>query len=266
MIFPRYAQAIGSSRMGHSGDLDTARSIYLKGKNPNLNWLIKSRFTWMNKFIARESEGIELGAGFAPSKDFIKARRFLVSDFNDFDWLDLKHINALDTGLKSESFDFVIASNTIHHLAFPEKFLNETARILKPNGVLIIQDIYTSLIMRILLKVMRHEGFNENIDVFSKLIACNDKNDPWSANCSIPRLLFKSLDRFNQEFPIWEIIHYKNVECLQFINSGGVIAKTHYIKFGPKMLKVQDRIDQVLCRFLPEIFSLQIQIVLKKNR
>ena len=265
MIYSRYKQAIGSSRMGHSGDLNSARAIYLEGKNPNLNWLIESRFAWMNKFIVHDSTGIELGAGFAPSKNFIKAERFLVSDFNDSDWLDLKHINALDTGFEPESFDFVIVSNTIHHLAFPEKFLNEASRILKRNGVLIIQDIYTSLITRILLKIMRHEGFDENIDVFNRLIACNDTNDPWSANCSIPKLLFKSLDRFNQEFPMWEIIHYKNAECLKFINSGGVIAKTHYIRLGPKMLRMQDKLDQVLCRFLPEVFSLQIQVVLKKR-
>lgn len=265
MIYSRYEQALGSTRMNHSGDLNSARDIYLEGKNPNLNWLIESRFAWMNEFIEYDSTGIELGAGFAPSKHFIKAKSFLVSDFNDSDWLDLKHINALETGFEPENFDFVIVSNTIHHLAFPEKFLNEAFRIIKPNGVLIIQDIYTSLIMRMLLKVMRHEGFNEDTDVFSRLIACNDTNDPWSANCSIPKLLFKSLDRFSQEFPMWEIIHYKNVECLKFINSGGVIAKTRYVRLSPKMLLLQDKLDQVLCRFFPEVFSMQIQVVLKKR-
>jgi hypothetical protein len=45
---------------------------------------------------------------------------------------------------------------------------------------------------------------------------------------------------------------------------GGVIAKTKYIKLNSRLLKLQDRVYQLLCWMFPDLFSLQIQIVLKK--
>ena len=264
MIFSKFSPKNGSSRMSHSGDIENARDTYINGKNKNLNWLLRSRFIWMNDYIKPDDIGIELGSGIAASKDFISAKNFLVSDFLDSNWLDVKNIDALQTGFPSNSFDFVVVSNTIHHLAFPKLFFQEAARILKPGGQLIIQDIYTSLFMRILLRVKKHEGYNENIDVFSEQVPCNEAYDPWSANCSIPKLLFKCRQKFNLELPEWEIIHYKNVEFLKFANSGGVVAKTKYIKLNSKLLKLQDRVDQLLCWMFPDLFSLQIQIVLTK--
>lgn len=265
MIFSKFSPKNGASRMNHAGDIKNSRDIYIKGTNRNLNWLLRSRFAWMNEYIKSEDIGLELGSGIAASKDFIMCRNFLVSDYLDSDWLDVKNINALDTGFASSSFDFVVVSNTIHHLAFPAFFFREVDRILKPNGKLLIQDIYSSLLMRILLRVTKHEGYNEKINVFNDKLPCNEKDDPWSANCSIPKLLFKDPRKFDKEFPNWEIIHYKNVEFISFANSGGVIAKTKYIKLSPRLLALQDRIDKFFCWALPEIFSFQVQIVLSKK-
>ena len=265
MVLSKFSPKNGSSRMNHAGDIQNSRESYIRKLNRNLNWLLRSRFIWMNNYIDFKDIGLELGSGIAASKEFIKCEKFLVSDFLDSEWLDLKNIDALETGFPTNSFDFVIVSNTIHHLAFPKKFFQEAHRILKPQGKLIIQDIYTSLLMRILLKVTKHEAYNETIDVFSEQIPCNELLDPWSANCSIPKLLFKYKDNFETELPNWEIIHYKNVEFLTFANSGGVIAKTKNIKLGPRLLAMQDSIDKYLCRALPEVFSLQVQIVLRKK-
>jgi hypothetical protein len=119
--------------------------------------------------------------------------------------------------------------------------------------------------MRVLLRITNHEGYDETSNVFSELIPCNEINDPWSANCSIPKLLFKSKTKFSEELPEWKIIHYKNSEFLTFANSGGVVAKTKYIKLYPSLLILQDKIDKLICWAFPEIFSLQIQVVLSKN-
>jgi SAM-dependent methyltransferase len=153
----------------------------------------------------------------------------------------------------------------IHHLAFPKIFFEECHRILKPGGKLIIQEIQSSLMMRLILRIMRHEGYDEIVNVFDEHKPCNHANDPWSANCSVPKLLFSSHKNFESVFPAWKILHYKKVEFLQFLNSGGVVAKTNYIPLNSFFLNLQDRIDQVLCYLAPDLFALQSQIVLEKR-
>jgi len=153
----------------------------------------------------------------------------------------------------------------IHHLVFPKDFLNECHRILKPGGNLIIQEIHSSLMMRAILRLMRHEGFDETINVFDHDKPCNLVNDPWSANCSVPKVLFSSHMNFERVFPDWSVIHDKKVEFFQFLNSGGVIAKTFYIPLSPKILLFQDNVDQLLCRLAPNLFALQRQIILEKR-
>ena len=58
------------------------------------------------------------------------------------DHLDLKNVDAQDTNLTPESYDFVIAVNMLHHVPYPLKFLDEMYKILKPEGKLIIQEAH----------------------------------------------------------------------------------------------------------------------------
>jgi len=261
----RYLTTEGSSRMDLTGNLEKSRKRYLSKSNNNLIHLLKSRYVWMNEFIRQYDVGLELGAGMGASKDFIKSKNFSISDFTNCKWLDLKNIDAHSTNLAPNSLDFIIASNLIHHLAYPRKFFHEAYRILKPEGKLLIQDINTSIIMRFLLKIMRHEGYDESIDVFNDIGPLCDENNLWAANCSIPKLLFRDKTKFEKEFPFWIIVNFKNTEFLQFINSGGVIAKTRYIKLSPKSIKVTVLIDKILCRIFPSIFAMQLRCVLVKT-
>jgi SAM-dependent methyltransferase len=258
-----YSSINAHNILQHTGDLANARKVYLSKKNRNLHYLLEHRFTWMNKFINQDSIGVEVGSGIASSKDFLVAKSFLTTDFCASQWLDVKNVNALNMPFMDSSKDFVVASNIIHHLAHPTDFLNEASRVLKPNGILIIQEIYTSIFMRLILKLMHHEGYNELINVFDKDLMCNDPSDPWSANCSIPKLLFEK-ENFEKNFTGWKIIHEKKVEFFGFLNSGGVTAKTFYIKMPFLMLKLIRALDNILIFCSPGIFALQMQIVVKK--
>ena len=265
LVLQNYQPLNALNRMGHEGDVENARKIYIAKTNSNLLHLLKNRFSWMNNFIQTADSGVELGAGIGASREFIDCDSLLLTDFLDSSWLDEKNIDALNTNFNSEKFDFVIASNMIHHLAFPSQFFRECERILKPEGKLIIQEIHSSFMMRIILRIMRHEGFNESIDVFDYRYPCNDPNDPWSANCSIPKLLFKSHKNFEANFPEWEVIYDKKVEFFQFLNSGGVVAKTLYIPLNKRALQVQDLLDRFICILSSELFPLQRRVVLRKR-
>jgi hypothetical protein len=78
--------------------------------------------------------------------------------------------------------------------------MENVGRKLKPGGRIIIQDIYTSTIMKVALRVMRHEGWSEEVNVFDRAAVCNDPDDPWSANCSIPKLLFWGGESSSRKF------------------------------------------------------------------
>jgi len=251
--------------MGHEGDLIGARAYYQKQKNRNLQFLLQGRFEWMNTYIKSDHKGIELGAGIGASKDFIHCEDFKLTDFNDSEWLDIPNVDALNTGLPCEEFDFIIASNLIHHLAKPAIFFDECSRILKPGGLLLIQEINTSFFMRLILRIMRHEGYDETINVFDQNVTCNNPTDPWSANCSIPKILFSNHERFNDQFPAFEIIQDHKTEFFIFLNSGGVIAKTSYIPMRINALRATKKVDSYLIKISEDLFPLQRQIVLQKR-
>jgi len=255
----------GENRMNHEGDVLLARKNFYLNNNFNLKFLLKNRFFWMNDFIEEENIGLEVGCGTGISKEFILNKNFKISDFATHDYLDYKMVDALDTKFQENMFDFIISSNMIHHVPYPTRFFEEMNRILKPGGKLIIQEINCSLIMRFLLKLMRHEGYDFTINVFDTNLICTDPNDLWSANCAIQNLLFDNKERFHKMISSFEIIENSHSEFFNFINSGGVISKTFYIPLPTFILEILKNIDNFLSKFFPNIFSLQRQIVLQKK-
>ena len=177
----------------------------------------------------------------------------------------IKKIDAQNTNLDSNSFDFVIASNMLHHVAFPLKFLDEMNRILRPGGRLIIQEAYCSIIFQIITIIMKHEGFDFTKNIWSRKESMTNSEDAWAGNIAIPHLIFDDKKKFSEEFKTKFIIkHEKIYECFIFLNSGGVSSKTFYIPLNTFFLKILKYIDKILIFFLPKIFGMGRQIVLEK--
>src|SRR4051812_34905436 len=94
-----------------------------------------------------------------------------------------------------------------------QKFFAGARSKLKPYGMILIQEINTSLMMRALLRVMRHEGWSYEVDVFDETAVANDPKDPWSANCAIPQMLFDDERRFLANVPGFRIELNQPNEC-----------------------------------------------------
>lgn len=185
-----YYPSHGQNRMKHEGDVVAAREYFMTGKNRVLYNLIRQRFSWMNKYIKASDEIIiELGCGPGLSKQFIKNDKLVLTDITEHEWVD-KRVDAMNIDYPDESIDVIICSNMIHHISNPSSFLDNVKKKLKPGGRIIIQDIYTCFLMKTVLRLMRHEGWSDEVDIFDRNAVCNDPSDPWSANCSIPKLLF----------------------------------------------------------------------------
>ena len=110
------------NRMSSIANTKKARELYYSSKSKNVEFLLNKRFSWMNKFIKDNQTGIEVGSGAGFTREFIKNKNFKLTDLGEDEHLDFKNIDAQNTGFKSESFDFVIASNMIHHIPYPIKF------------------------------------------------------------------------------------------------------------------------------------------------
>jgi len=252
------------NRMKHEGDVIRARENFLVNPSNNLKFLLKNRYSWMNKYILTQAKGLEVGCGSGLSKFFINNKSFLLTDFSDNSWLDVKNVDALATQFEDNHFDFVISSNMLHHVPYPLRFLKEMHRILKVGGVLLIQEINASLFMRLILRFMRHEGYSFSPDVFDEKVICTDKNNLWDANCAIPNLLFDDYKRFQKNVPYFKISYQSFEEFFIFLNSGGVIAKTAYLPLPTFLLKGLKFLDDILAKTLPKVFALQRRVVLEK--
>lgn len=251
--------------MSQEGDVGAARSSFLESRFNNLEYLLKKRFEWMNQYLDGKEKILELGSGAGFSPLYIKSKNLKLSDVEKRLWTHVV-IDALDTKLPDASQDVIICSHMIHHLAQPLIFLDEMSRVLKPGGMLIIQEINTSWFMRLILYVMKHEGWSYDINVFDRKQICNDSRDPWSANCAIPELLFESKERFERSVPAFRIEKNTLSEVLLFPLSGGVIARSRFIPELPMFaLKIVDLIDSILVKTMPGLFASGRSVVLVRR-
>ena len=261
--FPAHAE----NRMKNEGNVQAARDYFFSGKNRVLYHLLNQRFNWMNDYIKDSDKTIiELGCGAGLSKEFIKNKKLLLTDVTAHSWVD-KYVDALNIDYPDSGIDVIICSHMIHHIANPAAFLDHVYKKLKPGGRLIIQDIYTCTLMKCALKIMRHEGWSDTVNIYDRTTVCNDPNDPWSANCSIPKLLFFN-KKFESEFPYFKILKKTKNECFLFFASGGVIAKTGIppfpSPFGDMEAGILKLMDKILVKILPGIFACGCSIVLEK--
>lgn len=263
----KYIVTHEENRMKDEGNIKKARDNFIFRRTNNLYFLLKNRYDWIDKIIKEGDSVLEVGCGTGVSKFFIKTKcKLILSDLANYEWLDKKNIDALDTKLKDNSFDIVFCSNMIHHTPFPNKFFKEISRILKPNGLLLIQGINSSLITRLALRIKRHEGWNYNVNVYDDEIPCTNEKDLWSANCCIPNLLFDNIKQFEENIP--EFTHEKNSysEFITFLISGGVIAKSKTIDLPFYILKIVKIFESVPVKLFPKIFAMQRKIILLNNK
>ena len=254
------------NKMNSIANTEIARDLYYSAKHSNVKFLLEKRFSWMNNFINNDDMGIEVGSGAGFTKDFITNKNFKLTDIGTDKHLDFKNVDAQNTGFKEESFDYVIASNMIHHIPFPMKFFKEMNRILKKNGKLIIFESHCSIMFQVATTIMKHEGFDFTLNVWDEENPKSDENDAWHGNIAVPHLIFDDKKKFKENLDEYFKINYEKLtECLIFLNSGGVTSKTKYIPMNRFFLNILHFIDQILIKILPSVFCMGRRIVLTKS-
>ena len=250
--------------MHHEGDVVGARQRFLSTRFRNLELLLNQRYEWMNEFIRPTDVVVEFGCGAGFARLFVKSRSLILTDYVRNDWVDLQ-TDAMAPSFRDGSIDVIICSHMVHHMASPVTFFEKVHPILRTGGRIIIQDLNTALLLRLLLRMMRHEGWSYEIDVFDKDAVTNDPDDPWSANCAIPELMFESAAEFEARVPGFRVVKNDLNECLLFPLSGGVISKTAVPELPASLLQGIRWLDRKLVRAVPSVFALGRSVVLEKR-
>ena len=254
------------NKMKIVADTDQAIRIFNSKKSKNLSYLLEKRFNWMNKFINYKDVGIEFGSGAGFAKHFIKNKNFKMSDLSNDKHLDYKGVDAQDTKFPDNTFNYIIASNMIHHIPYPIKFFREMNRILKNDGKLIVFESYCSIIFQLVTIIMKHEGFDFTKDVWDEETPKSDEKNAWAGNIAVPHLIFDDKKIFEKNLGNLFSIDYEELtECLIFLNSGGVTSKTFHIPLPIPLLNTLNYIDKFLVKIAPNVFGMGRRIVLRKK-
>lgn len=262
-ILPKtFFPPLEQDRFKHRGDALGARKSFEKNKPPNLNYLLKKRYEWMNEFIKHDDICIELGAGPGLGSFYYK-HNVLITDIEKHPWVNMQ-VDALNLPFEDNSVDVFICSHMIHHLSHPKRFFTTLGKKLNKGGYVLIQEVETSILMKIMLILTKHEGYSDEINVFEEEEICNDHSDPWSANCAIPKLLFDNEKIFSNQIKNFKILKNIKNEFFIFVLSGGVIVRTQTINLPVSILKLIDSIDKLLIKIAPNIFALGRSVVLQK--
>lgn len=249
--------------MENVGNLEHSRQDFFKNKPANLNYLLGKRYFWMNEFLGDKKINVEVGSGAGLLKEYIKVNVQL-TEYKKYHWIN-QEVNALNMPYENDSIDVIISSHMIHHLSQPIRFLREAHRVLKKDGYLLIQEINTSLLMRLLIRIIKIEGWSYDIDVFDNTAIISDPDDPWSANNAVPELLFSDINKFEKNVEGFKIKENQLCECFIFLISGGVTAKRKTLNLPQSILKAIDKLDEILISLFPALFALGRRVVLQKK-
>ncbi len=108
--------------------------------------------------------------------------------------------------------------NVFHHIPCVEEFLRDAAHCVKPGGVIVMIDQWTTPWSQIFWRYMHHEPLEPNADNW-----CFSKGGPLSmANMALPWIVFnRDREIFERDFSEW---HLKNIRLhtpFCYLLSGG---------------------------------------------
>jgi SAM-dependent methyltransferase len=254
----------GADRLRGHGDYAAARSRFFSGRHPNLRYLVRERYAWMNPYLAGRRRVVELGAGAGLSREFLQAPGLELTDVVPHPWLD-RAVDALALPYAPGSLDAVICSHMIHHTADPVAVLRGIGLALRPGGVLLVNETVPSICHRLLMWAMRHEGWSCDVDLFAEGAAAKDRGDPLAGNNAVADLLFGERGRFRQAFPGLSVQLDQYTELLVFLVSGGVGGQAFTFPLPEAVLDLLRHLDRGLVALAPRVFALARRTVIIKN-
>jgi len=186
---------------------------------------------------------VELGSGMGNIKEHIP--KAITTDIFPNPWLDRVE-NAYHLSFGQGEVGHLILFDVWHHLKYPGTALKEFARVLAPEGRIIVFDPAMGLIGRIVFGHFHHEplGLEDKIEWTAPEGSAEDEAAYYAAQGNASRVF--GAGAFKNELQMWRILEVEYFSGLAYVASGGFR--------GPQLYPVAlwpffNRIDSVLSRF-----------------
>ncbi|MDA7606575.1 class I SAM-dependent methyltransferase [Pelagibacteraceae bacterium] len=247
-------------------NLNKSRKKVFNSKNPNLEFLLYKRFSWMKNYIKNKEHIIELGSGNGCIKKIINSKKIILTDIIKHKWINKKiDMRKINLGKKYyNKIDVFIFNHSLHHCSNPSKTLKLISRYLKKGGHILLNEPETSFSLRLIQYILDDEGWSFKVDIFNTKKDIFISDDPWFSNTATANLLFSNPNKFHKNFPSYQIIKNELSEFLIFINSSGVNQNIFYIRSNKFLNSILSFIDKILIFMFPKIFALNRSVVIKK--
>jgi SAM-dependent methyltransferase len=175
---------------------------------------------WYRAIVAALPAGqgavIELGAGGGFMSDF-------VPDLITSELFYCPNVRAVVDGLRlpftAESLRGIVMTNVLHHLPQPRLFFSEATRCVRSGGVVVMIEPWVTPWSRLVYKWLHHEPFQPESPLWELPVT----GALSGANEALPWIIFaRDRQKFEQEFPQWQIEMIKPIMPFRYLVSGGV--------------------------------------------
>lgn len=204
---------------------------------------------------------LEIGGGSGNLKAF--APDVVSTDILHADWLDAM-CDAQRLPFADASFDNVVLMDVLHHLERPARFFDETARVLRGRGRVVMLEPGITPVSGLFYRFCHPEPVDMSADPMTDG-PIDPARDPYDANQAIPTLLFGNRRRraaFERRFPEIRVSSAEWLALIAYPLSGG-FRQWSLVPAG--LVAPVQMLDRSLSPLLGRLMGFRLLVVLEKT-
>ena len=204
---------------------------------------------------------LEIGGGAGNFKQF--SREVVSTDIQPAHWLNVAS-DAHRLPFVDASFESIVLMDVLHHLERPPLFFDESARVLKPGGRLVMMEPGITPISGLFYRLFHHEPVDMSCDPDLRGPLTQDR-DPYATNQAIPSLLFQGkvrCENFITHFPAFSIQKFERIALFAYPLSGGFRSWSLVPGFLAHHITT---LENALAPLLRNFMAFRLFVVLERN-
>ena len=242
-------------------------------KAPSDDWINEHRAVWEKKSGLREyyttqifnrmipeimdRPTLQIGTGTGVFSQYYPG--MVNSDITDFDCVDVI-TDVHDLQFDDESFANIVGIDVLHHFAKPGLALRECARVLRPNGRLVLVEPWAGPLGWLFFRFVHHEDCADATNLWEDSFP--ETKNPMDGNAAIPiTILHKQASELRQHVPNFRILRTEPFGCLSFLLTGGF----QKIGLPAPVIRMSYNLENLMPRSIMAIIALRAMFVLEKR-